>query len=183
MHEFGVESGRVFDVADLAKGKAVDEFHYDAVAGLVDGTGDGEAIVIENLRPGVNHLVKFHLLEPPLTDLHESILLLCGESRHVHPTSGIAVPEVIAVILDAAKGYPSEPVDLEDLLRARGIGDNVDVGFLADADLVSDGVGALAFYEGVEGEVVETAVGQAISVIWEEERHRSALDCEVGELC
>ena len=73
--------------------------------------------------------------------------------------------EVIAVGLYAAEGDPAETVDLEDVLGASGGGDDEDVGFFADADLVADGVEDLALLVGVEGKVVEAAVGEAVSVI------------------
>ena len=47
------------------------------------------------------------------------------------------MPEVVAVVLDAAEGDAAEAVDLEDELGASGGGDDVDVGFFADADAVA----------------------------------------------
>ena len=56
-------------------------------------------------------------------------------------------------------------MDLQDVLCAGAGGDDEDVGFFARADLVADGVDGGLPLVGVEGEVVEAAVGEAISVI------------------
>jgi hypothetical protein len=46
--------------------------------------------------------------------------------------------EVVAVGLDGAEGDTPEAVDLEDMLRAGRGGDDEDVGFFANADLIAD---------------------------------------------
>ena len=43
---------------------------------------------------------------------------------------------------------------------------DVDVGFFADADAVADAVDVGAFEGGVEGEVVETAVCEAVAIVF-----------------
>lgn len=73
--------------------------------------------------------------------------------------------EVVAVGFDTAEGDTAEAVDLENVLGAGGGGDDEDVGFFADADLVTDGVEDLALLMGVEGEVVEAAVGKAVPIV------------------
>ena len=55
----------------------------------------------------------------------------------MHPARAAAVPEVVAVVLDAAEGYPAQSVDLQYVLGARGGGDDVDVRFFAHADAVA----------------------------------------------
>lgn len=57
-------------------------------------------------------------------------------------------------------------MDLEDELCPRCVGDDEDVGFFADADLVADGVDGAVFLVCVQGEVVEAAVGEAVAVIF-----------------
>ena len=47
-------------------------------------------------------------------------------------------------------------------------GGHVDVGFFTGADLVANAVEGLALEMRVEGEVVKTAVGEAVAVVWEE---------------
>lgn len=74
--------------------------------------------------------------------------------------------QIIAIVFDAAEGDAAESVDLEDELGAGWGGADVDVGFFADADAVACAVEGGAFEVGVEGEVVESAVGEAVSVIW-----------------
>ncbi len=75
------------------------------------------------------------------------------------------MPEVVAVVFYGAEGYAAEPVDFEDVLGSRGGGDDEDVGFFADTDLVAGAVEGFAFHVGVEGKVVEAAVGEAVSVV------------------
>lgn len=55
----------------------------------------------------------------------------------MHPARAAAVLEVVAVVLDAAEGDAAEAVDLQYELGACGGGDDVDVGFFADADAVA----------------------------------------------
>ena len=83
----------------------------------------------------------------------------------MHPARAGAMFQVIAVVLDAAEGHAAEAVDLEDLLDSRWGGAEVDVGFFADADAGADAVDGIAFEMRVQGEVVETAVGEAVAVI------------------
>ncbi len=52
------------------------------------------------------------------------------------------------------------------MLGSGGVGDDEDVGFFADADLVAYGVEVFALEVGVEGEVVEAAVCEAVAVIY-----------------
>lgn len=143
--ELGVEKGGVRDARDLAEGEGVDEGHEDGVAALGEGVGDEEALLLE--------------------DAHEGILALGGEAGEVHPGAALAAAQVVAVGLDGAEGDAAEAVDLEDALDAGVVGDEEDVALLADADAVADAVdGALAGV-GVQGEVVEAAVGQAVAVV------------------
>ena len=51
------------------------------------------------------------------------------------------------------------------MLCAGGGGDDENVGFFTRADLVADGVDGGVLLVGVEGEVVEAAVGEAVAVI------------------
>jgi hypothetical protein len=48
-HELGVELARIGDLSELTHGVGVDEGHEDAVAGLIDGGWDGEAVGVEDL--------------------------------------------------------------------------------------------------------------------------------------
>lgn len=86
--------------------------------------------------------------------------------------------EVVAVVFDGAEGDAAEAVDFEDvlllrrwgrsaILRRRGRGADVDVGFFAGADAVAGAVEGALLHIGVEGEVVEAAVGEAVAVICE----------------
>ncbi len=75
---------------------------------------------------------------------HEGEFLQRGQARHVHPAPRGPVAQVVAVGLDGAEGDAAEPVDLQDVLGAAGVGDNEDVGFFADPDLVADGVKVVA---------------------------------------
>lgn len=79
---------------------------------------------------------------------HEGVFFEGGEPRHVHPGAG-AVLEIVAVGLDGAEGDAAEAVDFEDALDAELIGDDEDVAFFADADLVADAVDGFGFAVGV----------------------------------
>lgn len=75
------------------------------------------------------------------------------------------MPEIVPVIFYGAEGYAAKPMDFKDVLGSGGRGDNEDVGFLSNANLVAGAVEGFAFKVGVEGEVVEAAVGEAVSII------------------
>ena len=57
-------------------------------------------------------------------------------------------------------------MDLEHELFTGLVGDDEDVGFLADADLVADRVDGRVLLMGVQRQVVEAAVGEAVAVIF-----------------
>lgn len=57
-------------------------------------------------------------------------------------------------------------MNLQDTLGATAMRDDDNVRFLAHADLVPDGVDAFLFLVGVEGQVVESTVGESVAVIW-----------------
>ena len=112
---------------------------------------------------------------------HEREFLLGSQARHVHPAGGLALAQVVAVVLDGAEGDAAEPMDLEDALlfiwlvlvagfggKVRGSrrGADVDVGFLAGADAGTGAVEGVALQVGVEREVVEAAVGEAVAVVF-----------------
>ena len=73
--------------------------------------------------------------------------------------------EVVTVSLDSSEGNTTQTVDLQDALRSLVVGDHDNIGFFADTDLVADGVDAFLLLVGVEGEVIETSIGEAITVI------------------
>ncbi len=57
-------------------------------------------------------------------------------------------------------------MDLEHELFPGLVGDDEDVGLLADADLVADRVDGRLFLVRVQGQVVEAAVGEPVAVIF-----------------
>ena len=73
--------------------------------------------------------------------------------------------EVIAVGFHGAEGYAAKAMDFQDVLYTRARGDDEDIGFFTRADLVADRVDGRVLLVGVEGEVVEAAVGEAVSII------------------
>ncbi len=73
--------------------------------------------------------------------------------------------QVVAVVFYAAEGDAAEAVDFHDELGTAWGSADVDVGFLAHADAIACAVEDGSLEVGVEGEVVETAVGEAVSVI------------------
>ena len=75
------------------------------------------------------------------------------------------MPEVVSVGFYGAEGYAAKTVDFEEVLGSGGGGHDIDVGFFADADLVAGAVEGFALEVGVEGEVVEAAVGKAVSIV------------------
>lgn len=145
LHQLRVQRRGIRDLCDLAERKGVDERHDDGVAALGAGLRDREAVVAQRF--------------------HEGVFLQRGQARHVHPAARGALAQVVAVGLDGAEGDAAEAMDLEDVLGAGGVGDDEDVGFFADADLVADGVEVLSLEVRVEGEVVEAAVGEAVAVV------------------
>ena len=79
---------------DLSEGVRVDEAHHDAVPITVDGLGDGEARLPE--------------------DLHESKFLLGRQVRKVEPIGKLAMLVIVPLLLDLAKGGAAKPVHLHD---------------------------------------------------------------------
>ena len=57
-------------------------------------------------------------------------------------------------------------MNLEHVLCSGGRGDDEDIGFFADPNLVADTVDRGLFEVGVQGQVVETTVGEAVAVVW-----------------
>lgn len=143
--ELGVKRGGVGDRGDLPEGRGVDEGHDDGVAGVGDGGGDREGFRVQGGEEGE--------------------FLGRGQAREVLPGAGLVLAQVVAVGLDGAERDAAEAVDLEDQLGARGVGDDHDVGFFADADAAADAVDVLLGGVRVEGEVVEAAVGEAVAVV------------------
>ena len=74
------------------------------------------------------------------------------------------MPEVVAVVLDAAEGDAAEAVDLVDELGPRRRGHGVAGRRLDAADAVAGRVEGFPFQISVQGEIVEAAVGEAVSV-------------------
>ena len=74
--------------------------------------------------------------------------------------------EVIPVGFYGAEGDAAETVEFEDLCAAGRGGGDVDVAFFAYAYLVSETEDRVAATVGVEREVVEAAVGEAVTVIY-----------------
>lgn len=73
--------------------------------------------------------------------------------------------EIVAIVFDAAKGDAAKAVDLQNELCACGGSADVDVGFFAHADAIARTVEGRAFEMGVQGEVVEASVGEAIPIV------------------
>lgn len=73
--------------------------------------------------------------------------------------------QIVAVVFDATEGDTAKAVDFEDELGTGRGSANVDVGFLAHTNAIACAVEDGTFEVGVEGEVVEAAIGEAISVI------------------
>ena len=67
--------------------------------------------------------------------------------------------EVISVVLYGAERYAAKAMDFENVLHPGRRGDDEYVGLFADPDLVAGAVKGFAFEVGVEGEVVEAAIG------------------------
>jgi hypothetical protein len=56
-------------------------------------------------------------------------------------------------------------VDFEDPLHARGVCDDEDVAFFADADLVADAVDGGFALVSVKGKIVQSTVGEAVAIV------------------
>jgi hypothetical protein len=56
-------------------------------------------------------------------------------------------------------------MDLEDELLPGLVGNDENVGLFADADLVAYGIDGVVFLVGVEGEVVQPAVREAVAIV------------------
>jgi hypothetical protein len=96
---------------------------------------------------------------------HKCKLFHRRQPRHVHPRARVAVAQVVAVCLDGSERNAAETVDFQDALGAAAVCHDHDVGFLAHADLVADGVDAFLFLVRVQCEVVESTVGKAVAII------------------
>ena len=68
------------------------------------------------------------------------------------------MPEIVSVVFYGAEGDTTEAVDFENILYSGGRGDDENVGFFADANLVTGAVEGVALEVGVESEIVEAAV-------------------------
>lgn len=144
-HKFAVQSRWIWHLRDLPQGEGINQAHDDGMSTLRNRLRNRKPILSQRF--------------------HERILLQRRQPAHVHPRPRVSVAEVVAVGFYAAEGDPTKAVDLEDVLDAGGGGDDENVGFFADADLVADGVEDLALLVSVEGEVVEAAVGEAVAII------------------
>ena len=76
--------------------------------------------------------------------------------------------QVVSVVLDATERDAAESVDFEYELLPRGVCDHVDIGFFANADAVPCAIENFTFEVSVECEIVETAVGETVAIIWED---------------
>lgn len=74
--------------------------------------------------------------------------------------------EIVAVVFDAAEGDAAKAVDFKDELGTGRGSANVDVGFLAHTNAIACAVEDGTLEVSVESEVIEAAIGEAISVIW-----------------
>lgn len=73
--------------------------------------------------------------------------------------------QVVAVRFHGAERDSTQSVDFQHVLLPAGGGDHEDVAFFAHADLVADAVEDLPLLEGVQREVVQAAVGEAVAVV------------------
>lgn len=74
----------------------------------------------------------------PANYLHESILLHSRQSRHIHPTRALALPQIVPLALDRSETDSSQAMNLQTGLLGLVVRYDVDVGFFACSDLVSD---------------------------------------------
>lgn len=85
---------------------------------LIDGGGGREAISMQCL--------------------HECVFTQGGQAGHVEPGGGFPVLEVVALVFDGPEGDAAEAMEFEDdLVPGLGLRD-VDVGFFAHADFLTD---------------------------------------------
>lgn len=73
--------------------------------------------------------------------------------------------QVIPLVLHAPETDPAQPVDLEDVLLPRRTRAHVDVALLAAPHAGAHAVDGPGFGVPVQGQVVESAVGQAVAVV------------------
>ena len=103
---------------DLEHREALDPRHEDHVPVLVDGGGGREAVRVQGF--------------------HEGVLPQGGKAGHVEPGGGLAVLQVVALVLHGPKGDAAQPMELQyyllSLLRLR----HIDVGLLPHAHLLPD---------------------------------------------
>lgn len=73
--------------------------------------------------------------------------------------------EVIAVRLDGSEGDTAQTVDFQNALRSTAVCDDHDIGFLSNANLVTNGVNNLCLLVRIERQVVETTVGKSVTIV------------------
>ena len=142
---------RVIDVfglaqlGDLIELCALDQAHDHNVARVVDRLRHGKTVLVEHP--------------------HESILLDGREPRQVQPRGRFAVLQVVTLRLDVAEGGAAEAVDLAAERLLLLVRHQVDIGLLADADLLAKVGDGVALPERVEGQVVVAHRREPVGVV------------------
>lgn len=75
------------------------------------------------------------------------------------------MPQIIPVGLNCSKRDTAESVNLQNTLRPLVVRNNDDIRFLSHANLVADRVDAFLLLVSVECKIIETAVGESVTVI------------------
>ena len=92
------------------------------------------------------------------------------------------VAQVVAVCLNGAEGDAAQAVNLEDQLAPCWGGDDKDVGLLAYTDLIAYAVDGTLVVVRVKRKVVETAIGEAVAVVFCITQARNEADfCKGGD--
>jgi hypothetical protein len=114
------------------------------------------------------------------THLHKLKLFLCCKTREMHPTRTLLFSQIIPILFDCPKTYPSQsiawvtvtgsiPMDFKDEFYPAFIvaGTCEYITLFPCADLWTYGVYHSFLWECSEGKVIMTAVAQSISIVYQ----------------
>lgn len=77
---------------------------------------------------------------------------------------------VIAFLFDVSEAGATQTMELQAEWFPVIVADGVDVGLLADSDLVAERSDGLAQSERIEGQIIVAGVGQSITIDWETDK-------------
>lgn len=101
---------------------------------------------------------------------HVCIFPSGGNARQIQPRCLVTSPMVIAFLFDVSEAGATQTMELQAEWFPVIVADGVDVGLLADSDLVAERSDGLAQSERIEGQIIVAGVGQSITIDWETDK-------------